>query len=565
MTLRRRAYTSLTWIFALLFTVSVNVAGAVPPTEPCPEEAQNSTSPDNLLLDKYSYLRALSLDIRGVTPTPSEYEGLAASEDVPLSLIDEWLDTADFGEQIARLHRSVLWNRVRASRLIHRNAKLILNWGSQISSPGLFILSRTELLRGGPTVCLDKPAEFDPDTGAPIYEWDSGTGSWREGWVEVAPYWAPDTTVKVCAGDAQTALFTPDGVSCKSRAGMARAECGCGPNLNWCATNEEAALIRESLGHALDVRIEQLIADKAPYTDLFTTNVSYFNGPMIHYWRHLYQRYNDLVVEPTPVPDYMLPENVPFSAADTWIPIQLGSQHAGVLTSPTYLLRHTSDRRRARRFIEGLLCEPMILPEGVSLQAEGVPDPDVSKQPGCKYCHAILEPVARHWGRWSEFGAAYLSPETHPPCRSDCEECGKFGGCSTDCRANYVIQGQLTKELLYMGWLTPYKYVVDPELIYEVKAIELETKVPCDPTLVNAAMEPSVETGPILLVQQAIFDGRLAKCTARHVLTWLMGREPLEEESAWTETLGGIFQASNFDLATLVKAIVTDERYRRVR
>jgi len=128
-----------------------------------------------------------------------------------------------------------------------------------------------------------------------------------------------------------------------------------------------------------------------------------------------------------------------------------------------------------------------------------------------------------------------------------------------------VVQGQLSKELLYLGWLTPYQYLVDPELINEIKTIELETKIPCDPTLVEAAKDPAIETGPVLLVQQAMFDGRIATCGAKNVFNWLMGREPLKEEKAWVKALGVTFLTSNFDVATLVKALVTDERYRRVQ
>ena len=102
-------------------------------------------------------------------------------------------------------------------------------------------------------------------------------------------------------------------------------------------------------------------------------------------------------------------------------------------------------------------------------------------------------------------------------------------------------------------------------MINEIKAIEIETKVPCDPALVDAAKVSSIEIGPILVVKQAILDGRIAKCAAKNVFNWLMGREPLEEEAVWVETLGLNFQSSGFDLATLVKNIVTDERYRRVK
>ncbi len=529
------------------------------------DDAAPYCSEEDVVLDKYAYLRALSLDIRGEVPSSDEYEQLSLENDVPGAQIDEWLTTQAFGEQVARMHRSLIWNRVRGSPLLLNEVFLYYSL-INTSSPALFSYFRSDLLRGGYSGCNDEPAVFDPETGEPIYEFDPATGHFKEGWVEVSPYWAPETTVKVCAGDAQANLLSADGTSCKSRMGLSRVDCGCGPNLNWCATPEGERLIRASLGNAIDVRVEEMIKNQAPYTDLYTTNISYFNGPLIHYWTHLYQRYAQLLVEPSPAPEYMFPKDIPFSAAETWVPIQVGANHAGILTSASFLIRHTSNRRRARRFIESIVCQPMILPDGgLELESEGAPDPDVTQQPGCKYCHAILEPTAQHWGRWSQFGAAYLSPETHPPCRADCQACVTEGNCSLDCRMNYVVQGQVSKELKYIGWLSSYQFVVDPQTIDEMKEIELETKVPCDPELVSQSKIASIETGPVLLVQQAIFDGRLAQCAAFNVFKWLMAREPLEEEEEWVDTLGSEFQSSDFDFATLVKLIVTDERYRRVQ
>ena len=157
----------LSLLAGLTFLFNVNSIAAATPPASCPEEG-NSPNKDNVVLDKYEYLRALSLDLRGFTPSPEEYKALSASDDVPVAQVDEWLNSGAFGEQIARLHRSLVWNRVRGSQLLHDNVHLILTWGSQISSPGLFNLFRSDVLRGGYVSCLDKPAQFDPVTGAPV-------------------------------------------------------------------------------------------------------------------------------------------------------------------------------------------------------------------------------------------------------------------------------------------------------------------------------------------------------------------------------------------------------------
>jgi len=521
--------------------------------------------PESEFLDKHEYLKALSLDLRGEAPSLQEYTTLSEQEKVTSAQIDSWLNSDAFADQVSRFHRSLLWNRVMGTRLVERRARLHTKH-AWFSAPALSNAFRTTILRGANAPCFDKPAQFDPDTGNLIYEFDPVTGANREGWIEVSPYWAPDTKVKVCAADAQTNLKAPDGTLCSSRLGLARASCGCGPNLNWCVTDATATQINIALGKSIDIRVKRMIQNSEPYTDLFTKNVTYMNGPLIHYWRYVAPRWDTLYVSKPPVPPIMLPDDVPFTATDTWAPVQLGAEHAGVLTHAAYLMRHTTSRRRAMRFIDGLICQPLVLPEsGLEIVSEGLPDPDVTKQPGCKYCHAILEPTAQHWGRWTEFGVDYLSPDSHPPCRADCKNCALKGNCGPDCRFNYVTQGVLTKELKFLGWLKPYQFLVDDALLAEIDDVETKTQVQCQPDLVEESKLSLIEKGPLLLIQKAVFSGQLARCAAQNVIKWLMNREGFAEDDKWIDTLASEFQASNFDYKAMVKSVVDDPRYRRVK
>ena len=550
----------------VLLGVTVLLCAVVVPLCATGEPDALYCAPEAELLDKHTYLKALSLDLRGEGPSLEENDLIALQDDVPMTWIEDWLNSEAFAKQVARFHRSLLWNRVTGTRLVPPQVRLHTQHGP-FQSPALSNRWRAELLRGVyHAPCLDKPAAFDPESGELLFEENPVTGAMQEGWVEVHPYWAPDTTVKVCAADARTTLTAADGTSCKSRLGLSRPLCGCGPNLNWCVNDGAYDAISNQLGFAIDVRVEKLIENDEPYTHLFLDNHSYMNGPLIHYWRHLAHRYDEIYTDPVPVPAELLPTGIAFTQSDTWVPVKLGSEHAGVLTSAAYLMRHTSLRRRAVRFTEGLLCQPFVLPEGaLTLKEEGLPDPDVTQRPGCDYCHAILEPTAQHWGRWAEFGMSYLSPKTHPPCRPDCQSCATEGGCSTDCLQNYVTQGVLTKELKYLGWLKTYQFNVDDIILDNIKTVELESKIQCAPEEVAKTTIDTVYNGPQLLATKAIFDGRLAGCAARNAVGWLMGREPLPEESAWIQSLAALFKQSGYDYKTLVKEIVTDERYRRVQ
>ena len=53
-----------------------------------------------------------------------------------------------------------------------------------------------------------------------------------------------------------------------------------------------------------------------------------------------------------------------FDESDRWVEIELPEQHAGILTSPAYLLRFQTNRARASRFADAFLCEPFTPPAG---------------------------------------------------------------------------------------------------------------------------------------------------------------------------------------------------------
>ena len=69
-------------------------------------------------------LRALSFDLRGVPPTMEEYAAVSEVGSVPLNLVDEWLDTEAFRDQMIRLHRSLFWNELSNLRVGHNRLRL---------------------------------------------------------------------------------------------------------------------------------------------------------------------------------------------------------------------------------------------------------------------------------------------------------------------------------------------------------------------------------------------------------------------------------------------------------
>ena len=60
--------------------------------------------------DLQGYVRALSLDLRGVVPTADELRSIEADGEMTEARLTEWLYSTEFEEQVIEHHRSLLWN-----------------------------------------------------------------------------------------------------------------------------------------------------------------------------------------------------------------------------------------------------------------------------------------------------------------------------------------------------------------------------------------------------------------------------------------------------------------------
>jgi len=493
--------------------------------------------PDQPRMDKHAYLRALSLDLRGDVPSAEEYAALDAASDVPEAMIDAWLDSEKFVDRAVRAHRALMWNNIENLRIVNYRANMTR---TRMSGEWVYWRGRqAQVYRGNDGgACADEPARFGP-SGEILFRLDA-TQHRREGWVEVEPYWAPGTRIRVCAWDAQDALVSPSGTNCGSNAGYNDLECGCGPNLVLCENGYPLAL-QQAFATDIELRIAKLIRDDRPYTELFTSRTAYVNGPLVHYLRWQTGLTQGIRLDPAPYDMAGLP-NIPFTDY-AFREITLPEQHAGLLTSPAFLLRFQTNRARANRFFDSFLCSPPSPPPGglpVAIPGQRI-EPDLQKRDGCKYCHALLEPAAAHWGRWTEAGAGFLSPSSFPATRADCEACGRTGqACSQDCRLYYVTSAFSSEEAQYLGKLSSLQFL-------------------------KAEHQRNVEMGPKLLVLTSIVDDRFPSCVSTRAVENMFGREASSDEQEWIGELSRDFLASGYRYKALVKSIVTSETYRRVR
>ncbi len=488
--------------------------------------------------DKYTYLRSLTLDLLGTVPTMEDYARLDGLDDVPEEMIDGMLNSEAFVERAVRRHRGLFWNNIRNIRMVNVNSSLRGNGTTQ----PYWRTNPARRYRGDTVGCANSPATFDANGNIQVTT--DANGIRREGYVEVHPYWEPDptATVRICAFDGQANLRSPSGTDCGTNAGFADTGCGCGPELRICVAGGygDNRAVNDAIAEDLDRRIGDVIREGRPYTDIFNSRKAWVNGPLVHFLKYQANisrvRMNPLSYDLATLPDLKWTDY-------EWRQIDLSPEHAGVLTTPAFLLRFQTNRARANRFFEEFLCQPFTPPTGGLPAADPnvAAHPDLQQRDGCNYCHAILEPAAAHWGRWGERGASFLDTERFPTQREDCRQCGLSGrNCSTECRSYYVTRTFSPLEEPYIGSLQSVNFLHQDHRVH-------------------------VDMGPRLLVSKSIVDDRFPTCAARRTLEGLFGRELSSEERDLAEQQGREFVGSNFKYQDLVKAVVTSKVYRRVR
>ncbi len=492
-------------------------------------------------LDKYRYLRQLTLDLYGRIPTVEEYERLHSMEDVSDDMIDEMIGSPEFYAQLRRYHRNLLWSNLGDDDLV---GQTIQEDGDETFRVWLNRGKRDDY-RGRDVSCLDmEHTNFDGEGRAlPMFEnytegeCAGGSGCTMDGWVQVEPYWAPGTTIRVCAFDAQphtdaTPNDNGDPRTC-DQVGEGDPLCGCGPNLRHCTArggNYEA--VHDALLEEPARLFEEVIAAREPYMKAFSSQATAMNGALAHYYRYLADD-DDSELKNAP--------ELPYGA--DWQQVDREPYHSGILTTLGFLRRFASHRARVNRLYTAFLCSPFEAPSGGLPPAtdECSVNPDLSSRCGCATCHETIEPATTHWGRWEE-GDDFVYNEDISTFSNNCANCEK-GSCSNYCKTFYI-----TRELE----TTPGS--VDTEL-GKLKTLGWRTE----------AETAALDEGPSALVNRPEYQQQLASCAVESFSEHVFGRElSAEERTGWLVEKTASFSSSGHDFLSMVKDIVTDERYRRI-
>lgn len=526
-------------------------------------------------MDDQRFFRRLSIDLSGGAPSFAEITAMKARGTVDEQTVDSFLASDAFVAAMRDYHASLVWPNIDETPIVpdtHLLYPLELAPGEPVYlSPVRSIFVRAVGNGAIFTPCKNEPAEFDASGNviATPLEVGGEVVAMQEGWVEVEPYWAPGTTVRVCAFDAQpnvSAVVCPGPserypfaeascqqfeafaesvqapyrdtmVDCNSRTAIFAPQCGCGPNLAYCQTDRTAYEVRLSLLEQELRIIDEVVRDGRPYHEALTTKDIEFNGPIAHYLRNQARLSFDVEAEEDATAAF--PEQLTYTDYD-WVRTTRTGRHAGLLTTPGYLLRFTTWRGRAHRYYNAFECSSFI-PNGPlpSPQDPCSEHEDLTKRCGCDACHEALEPMAAHWGRFSEFGFRHLDEARFPR--------QGVGRCTPplasideliDCFRQYELD-PVGEEQAYAGQLNAYVFRTGDEVL-------------------------AVEEGPGRLVAASIASGSLASCTVQKMWTFFMRREPTpEERTTELPALVEHFEANGHDLKSVVKEIVLHPAYRR--
>lgn len=510
-------------------------------------------------IDKYQLLRRLSLDLRGRIPSYEEYVALDTETTVPDAMVASWLGTDDFRLRMRRYHEDLFWPNVNNAAITAVQTQL-----QNVMAPAALAIASTgkrKVFRGATDVsttalgaqCGDfeqthfaGATGFVPDPAFVQTSVVNGVTVKQEGWRMVAPYWAPTTTVKVCAYDAMEATtVTVAGKTyhCNTPEGDARPECGCGPNLRFCygPAAQTTLVFLGAMREQLLRQVDRVSTGGRPYTELLTSRNTELNGPLAFWKQNLATHSNTGRLYTELDPNETTPA-LEFTDA-TWHAVDRGSDlHAGVLTSPGYLFRFQTNRGRGNRFRIDFECESFVPPSQLESPSAGCSENgmDLTKRCTCRYCHRQLEPLAAHWGQFAEAGSTLMSsttefPRVNPAC---------VGSTSALCRRFYVTAADGDNKGSLLAW--QYADAQHQEIL------------------------DAINHGPTKRVAEIVASGTLARCTVKRAWNYLLKRDMRvagseTDELATLDTLANGFKTHGYSLPWLFHEIVKTPSYRSNR
>ena len=281
--------------------------------------------------------------------------------------------------------------------------------------------------------------------------------------------------------------------------------------------------------------LDDLFASDRDFREILTAKHTFVNGPLAQYYRTI-QRSNccgpetnfGMLEEQEPLFD---PKNVPADLAPhdvtSWRMVaDRGPHAAGILTMPIFLEKYASARARGAALYNDFLCKSFVA-EGQQLMAST--EPDLMIRPGCKTCHATLEPLAAYFARVEPASSVFL-PESLFPVRSGVCKLDKNGHMGGGCNA-----------------------------LYDVAFADATAG-----TLRSAYGSPAhADAAPAGAARDIVAMPEFARCAVERVTASFLGRALTPDDEVLLARLTATFVQAGYRMRPLVRAIVHSDAYGR--
>jgi Protein of unknown function (DUF1585) len=281
--------------------------------------------------------------------------------------------------------------------------------------------------------------------------------------------------------------------------------------------------------------MDDLFASDRDFRQILTGKQTFVNGPLAQFYRTI-QHTNccgpeatfgmleekEPLFDPRAVPTDLEPQDV-----STWKLIEDRGPHAaGILTMPMFLEKYASARARGAALYSDFLCKSFV---AENQQLTPSSEPNLMVRPGCKTCHATLEPLAAYFARVEPASFVFLPAADFPVHSTTCK-LDKNGRLNGACNALY-----------------------DPAFADAAGA-----------TLRGAYGSPAhADETPAGAGQDITRMPEFASCAVQRVTSSFLGRATTPDDAPLLASLTEAFVRSGFRMKTLVRGIVRSDAYMR--
>lgn len=281
--------------------------------------------------------------------------------------------------------------------------------------------------------------------------------------------------------------------------------------------------------------LDDLFGSDRDFREILTGKRTFVNGPLAQFYRSIQQsnccgpeaqfgmlEESEPLFEPKNVPEGLEPHDV-----STWKMVEDRGPHAaGILTMPIFLEKYASARARGAALYNDFLCKSF---SAESQQLQPSTEANLTIRPGCKTCHATLEPLAAYFSRVEPANFVFL-PQASFPVHSTACKLDKNGKLSGACNA-----------------------------LYDAAFADAKSA-----TLRSAYASPEhADATPVGAGQDLTKMPEFAQCAVQRVTSSFLGRQTTPDDEPLLSALTRTFVGAGYRMKALVRAIVRSDAYRK--